>query len=148
MKRIVLAAAVVLALAGCSAPAPAESPSPISTPTPTESKLPAVSLQTTCMFLYGSNVDGPLATTADIITRFVAAPDASTITTEELETNIASIETARDHAQTSIQPFTDAQLAPLKSLLEAKTGGENRTISFDDYKASGIELLTQCTPYL
>ncbi|MGG7509369.1 hypothetical protein [Plantibacter sp. YIM 135249] len=147
MKPLLPILIAAFLLTGCAGGQAESASTPSPTPTPT-TKIPAVSLETSCTFLYGRNVDGPLSTTADIIGRFVEAPDGTTITTDELRSTIDSIQSARDRAQPEIQPFIDAQIAPLAQLLDAKTGGGNGTINFEDYKASGIELLNQCKPYL
>lgn len=145
-----LCLASVLLLTGCAAPATngstSTSPTPAS-PTPTKEPL-EVSIPATCMLLFGSNVDGPAADASDIINRFVASPDGSTITVEELRTTIAAIESARDSAGDELAPYIEAQLPPLEALESAMSGEGNRTINFEEFKASGLELITQCGPYL
>ena len=88
----IAAAILVLSLSGCAGSAGPESTSkPTPSPTPTvTTALPAVSLATTCGLLFGSSVDGPAADASDIVTRFVAAPDLSTVTEEELTATIDS----------------------------------------------------------
>jgi hypothetical protein len=155
MKRVLVAAACVLMLSGCASQSAAEVESPEAMPTvtakPTPSapaKLPAVSLETTCFFLFGDDVSGPMPEAADIVTRFVASPDLSTVTETELDETITSLTTASSQAQTVISPFIDAQVVPLQAMKDALAGKANSSINFDAFKASGIELLNQCKPYL
>lgn len=153
MKRVLVGVACLLVLSGCAASPPAEtaepkakaSAAPTATPTPT---LPAVSLQTTCFFLFGNDVSGPMPAAADIVTRFVANPDLSTVTETELDDTISDLTTASAQAQDEIQPFIDAQVVPLQAMKDALTGKENSSVDFTAFKASGIELLNQCRPYL
>lgn len=148
MKRtLLIIPALVFLLTGCASGNDAAT-APTPSATAEEAKLPPVSLQTTCTFLYGSNLDGPLSHGTDIITRFVEQSDGSTITVEELEETIDAIQSALDHAGPDVAPFIEAQLSPLDALLNAKVGGENTTIKLGDWKASGIELLNQCRQYL
>lgn len=141
--------AVVL-LTGCTAKAPTADSAPSPTPSPSETAatLPAVSLNTTCNQLFGSNVDGPIARSTDIVTRFVAAPDLSTITEDELSSTIESLDAAAKNADPAVQPYIDAQTDVLQQLLNAMANNENSNVDFADYKASGLELVNQCEPYL
>lgn len=155
MKRLLVAAACLLLLAGCASPSAAEVAEPKAKPstgskaTPSAPpKLPAVSLETTCFFLFGNNVVGPMPDAADIVTRFVANPDLSTVTQAELDETISSLTTASSQAQEEIQPFIDAQVVPLQAMKDALTGKKNSNIDFTAFKASGIELLNNCKPYL
>lgn len=155
MKRVFVAAVCLLLLSGCAAEASAQSAEPKAKATQTESasptptpELPAVSLETTCFFLFGNNVSGPMPDTADIVERFVANPDLSTVTEDELETTINSLTTASSQAQASISPFIDAQIVPLQAMADALSGKANSEINFNAFKASGIELINQCKPYL
>ncbi len=144
-----LLVAVVL-LTGCTAKTPTADATPSPTPSATETAaaLPAVSLNTTCNQLFGSNVDGPIARATDIVTRFVAAPDLSTITEDELSSTIESLDSAAKNADSAVKPYIDAQTDVLQQLLDAMTNSENSSIDFADYKASGLELVNQCEPYL
>ena len=107
-----------------------------------------VSVGASCQLLFGTNVDGPVPDAADIITRFVANPDTSTITLPEVRETIDAIESARKSAGDELGPYIDAQLPPLKSLEDAMSGGGNTTINFEEFKAASFELITQCEPYL
>lgn len=153
IQRALAAAAASLLLipvAACtsSAPEPEASEDQNVEEQVVEESLPAVSLQTTCQLLFGSNVDGPVADAQDIVTRFAANPDLSTVTTEELELTVTSLAAASKNADPAIKPYIDATSKPLQQMLDALTGGVNSDIEFTDYKASGLELITQCTPYL
>lgn len=113
-----------------------------------EVALPPVSLSTTCHLLFGSNVDGPVSDATDIIARFVENPDLSTVTTDELESTISALDGAAKNADPGIKPYINATSQPLQAMLDALQGQENTDINFTDYKAAGLELITQCTPYL
>jgi hypothetical protein len=155
MKRILATAACLLLLSGCASqsaiaeakPKPTASATPRATPS-VAPKLPAVSRETTCFFLFGNNVSGPMPDAADIVTRFVANPDLSTVTETELDETISSLTTASSQAQEEIQPFIDAQVVPLQAMKDALTVKKNSNIDFNAFKASGIELLNNCKPYL
>jgi hypothetical protein len=82
------------------------------------------------------------------MTRFVASPDGSTITVAELASTIEELKAANADASSEIQPFIDAQIPPLETLREALSGGGNTSVDFSQWKASGIELINQCKPYL
>lgn len=139
-------AAIVLLLSACSPAVTAEqTPSAAAT---SAAPLPKVSLATSCELLFGSNVDGPIADTQAILTRFTENPDLSTITENELTSTIAGLETVRKNADEAIVPYVEAQIAPLNALLEAKRTGKTTNIDFTDYKSSGIELINQCERYL
>ena len=144
----------VMLLSGCAtAQSDIGRPSP-STPsvtaTPKRTTLPPVSLATSCNLLFGQNVDGPLADATDIVTRFVDAPDLSSVTETDLTGTIESLESARKNADPAITPYIDAQVAPLQQMLDAKhgKGSSTGTVHLDDFKASALELLNQCRPYL
>lgn len=141
--------ALVLLLAAC-APAGTPTPSPTPSATPTPEALPAVSTQTTCRLLFGSNVDGPLSDAADLVTRAVESPDlSSAVTVEELETTIESIETARKNASDDLVPYISAQIAPLQEMVDGlKGGGGTLSLDFADFKASALELLNTCERFL
>lgn len=155
MRRtaVISVLALALSLVGCSsATLAASSPSPSKTATPlaspTKEALPAVSLETTCDLIFGSNVDGPMVDAQDIIARFVANPDLSTVSEEEIVAARDAIETAARSANEDLVPYLNAQVAPLDQLLDALKRGVNSTVDFDEYKASGLELINQCEPYL
>lgn len=84
----------------------------------------------------------------DIIARFVANPDLSTVSEEEIVAARDAIETAARSANEDLVPYLNAQVAPLDQLLDALKRGVNSTVDFDEYKASGLELINQCEPYL
>lgn len=153
MRKTTSTAAFLLAvvlLSGCAPKAPAEEPASSPSPTPSEAAeaLPTVSLATTCGLLFGSNVDGPISTATDIVTRFVENPDLSTVTEAELTSTIDSLDTAAKNSDEAVRPYIDAQSDVLEQLLGAMTSGTNSSVDFADYKASGLELLNQCEPYL
>lgn len=154
MKRSVSGAGAILAaivlLSGCTAKAPLDesAPSPTSTPTVSSEALPAVSLNTTCNLLFGSDVDGPVAQAADIVTRFIANSDLSTITEDELAGTIDSLDSAAKNADASLKPYIDAQTDVLQQLLDAMTTNTNSSVDLVDYKASSLELLNQCESFL
>lgn len=139
----------IVVLAGCAAKAPVEATStPTPTPSETADALPAVSLDTTCNLLFGSDVDGPVAQAADIVTRFIADSDLSTITEDELAGTIDSLDSAAKNADESLKPYIGAQTDVLQQLLDAMTSNTNSSVDLVDYKASSLELLNQCEPYL
>lgn len=126
-----------------SAPPAEASPAPAS-----PSGLPKVSLATTCQLLFGSDVDGPMADAQDILLRVVDDPDLSTIEQTEVTDTIAGLGTARSSADPSLVPFIDAQIKPLDALVTAFATQTDASIDFNDYKTSGLELITQCKPLL
>lgn len=133
----IIAAAVLLLLTGCAQTPPA--------PAPSLTSLPTVSLEATCHLLYGADFDGPLNDASSIILRLAADPDGSTITLEEVNTTITDIKGARKSADPDLWPYIDAQAAPLETLSSILTTGNNEDLNFDDFKASGYELLSRCT---
>lgn len=154
MKRSVASAGAILAavilLSGCAAKAPngESAPSPSATPTESVEALPAVSLNTTCNLLFGSDVDGPVARTADIVTRFIANSDLSTITEDELAGTIDSLDSAAKNSDDALKPYINAQTDVLQQLLDAMTTNTNSSVDLVDYKASSLELLNQCESFL
>lgn len=151
-RRVTIAVAGILmastALVGCAvASVPQAAPAPSATPTPTT--LPAVSTRTTCTLLFGTDMNGPINKTVDIIGRFVDSPDISTVTSVELSEVISELETAKASAASDLQPYIEAQVTPMRELLAAKRGtATNGTVKFDEYKAAGLELITRCRSYL
>ncbi|TQJ31393.1 hypothetical protein [Microbacterium sp. SLBN-146] len=152
-KSAALVTAVsVLVLSGCAgvdrSAAGARESEDAPSPTATEEALPTVSLETTCGLLFGSNVDGPVTEAADIITRFVEAPDLSTVTEDELDTTVGSLDGASRNADPTIVPYIEAQSDVLNQLLNALRTGENSNLDLVDFKAASLELLNRCDPYL
>ncbi|MHA3724362.1 hypothetical protein ACXR2T_10825 [Leucobacter sp. HY1910] len=157
LKKMITAAAIAIAatvLAGCSQPAPEPAPAPEVQPVEEVEEveeveaMPAVSLSTTCRLLFGSNVDGPAPDAIELVNKFVQSPDMSTVSESELGETIDALTTASKSADDSVKPYIEAQSATLQQLLDARTNSENATIDFADFKASGLELLTLCTPHL
>ena len=154
MKRSAASTGAILAaivlLSGCTAKAAMDESAPSATPTPTEiaEALPTVSLNTTCNLLFGSDVDGPVAQTADIVTRFIENSDLSTITEEELAGTIDSLDSAAKNSDDALKPYINAQTDVLEQLLDAMTTNTNSSVDLVDYKASSLELLNQCESFL
>ncbi|WP_354566808.1 hypothetical protein [Glaciihabitans sp. UYNi722] len=89
-----------------------------------------------------------MADAADIVTRFVANPDLSTVTVAELGTTISSLEEAASTADSKLIPYIEATEGPLRDFKAALEGKGAKTVQFTDFKAASFELLNDCKPYL
>lgn len=136
-------------LTGCAATSPTPSAIlPSDDATPTADALPAVSLETTCDFLFGDDVDRAVPTATDIILKFVEDPDLSTVTEDELEETIDDLESASKNAADDVKPYINAAAAPLRVMLDALQNGANTEVSFEDYKVSVTEHVNRCRPFI
>lgn len=93
-------------------------------------------------------MDGLLNKDTDIITRFVAHPDLSTIKLSEVQETADSLESASNQASPELRPYIEAQRAPLLTLADSLQNGKNNSLNFTDWKAAGIELINRCKPYV
>ncbi len=149
-----LGMAAALLLAGCASASPAtsapEAPetTPTLTPEASPTGLPAVSLETTCTFLFGTDLDGPLTVATDIILQVAENPVLSKLDRTELDDTIGDLERASKNAADDVKPYIDAAAAPLQTMARALDGSGEDELSFDDFKVAGTELINQCHPYL
>jgi hypothetical protein len=141
MKPLVIVAAVVL-LAGCSSVHARAASAP--TPKATHPTV-KVSVATTCDLLFGPTFNGgPMQDAQNIVSRFAANPDGSTVTLDEVDKTLDSLKSAEASASSDLVPFLDAEAAPLSKLHDALSGGPNSSIELTEWKAASIELINRC----
>jgi ABC-type glycerol-3-phosphate transport system substrate-binding protein len=144
MKRVVPVLACLLLLAGCSSAPAASEPTRFASPTPTKVAQLEVSTETTCTLLLGPNYDGPAAKAADIISRFAANPDGTTVTKVEIDSVRESLNSADETAGETLRPYIAAIIDPLDALSAAYVTGQNSGLDLGDFKAASLELVTLC----
>ncbi len=83
----------------------------------------------------------------DQILKFAAAPDGSTTDWAEVEEAVRDLETIRAMSAPDFHADIDAQIGPLKQMLEVHGGGPDRSISFEWLRAAGLHIAARCMPY-
>lgn len=153
MNRIYAAVAVILmsgTLIGCTtATEPIEPKAEAETEEPVEQEevIEMVSPEETCVTLWGEPpaLDGLATDVQDLISRFIAAPDLSTIDRSEIEYLVDSLGTAAQSAEDSLRPDIETVSLPLEQLLDVLDGGSDTSIGLADYQSSMTALMFSCT---
>lgn len=83
----------------------------------------------------------------DHIIAFAAKPDGSTTDWAEVEETVRDLETIRAMSAPDFHADIDAQIGPLKQMLEVHSGGADREISFTELRAAGLHIAARCMQY-
>ncbi|MEU3458058.1 hypothetical protein ABZ671_31385 [Micromonospora sp. NPDC006766] len=112
------------------------SPSPSPTQSPTAFR---VGEQAACIELFPH-----LQAAADLVTAISKKPDGSTVDQDKLDSTIAALDHVIDVAPVDMVPALQEQVGPLRDLQAIFNTGQNRKLNFENFRSSGIDLVTRC----
>lgn len=84
---------------------------------------------------------------ADVVIALANQPDGSTVDQTKLANAISNFASIEDVAPAELKPDIETQLLTLRDIDAIFHGAPNRTLAFDDFKASGLRIAARCAPY-
>lgn len=113
----------------------------------TSASVPRVSYEAICPDLIAHGTAG-----ADLVTEFVTDPqalaDKGVATTARFDDVIDDFEYDLEAAPKALVPFLEEQIATLAELRDYLKVGGSRNTDFRKFRSAGMEVVSQCKPYL
>jgi hypothetical protein len=103
---------------------------------------PPLDERTVCIMLVPTAQDA-----VDVVLAMASHPDGTTVDRAKLSKAITDLRTIEQVSPPTLKADAQTQLSTLQEIDSVLSGAGNRTIYFEDFKASGLRIGARCMPY-